>query len=122
MNPSVSDAVLRRPLLSRFAGATRSAAPGREGDLLQLAAEVEPEDPGLASELRGMAMHEAAAASARPAPVASAWRRAGEAVWSALQAVGHRRAEQEIALLLRQWDVTQPGLARDLRTALRRGD
>jgi hypothetical protein len=33
----------------------------REDDLLQLASEVEGEQPGLACELRGIAMHEAAA-------------------------------------------------------------
>jgi hypothetical protein len=52
----------------------------------------------------------------------AAWRGAGDAVWTALQAAGHRRADRELSALLRQWDVTNPGLARDLRAALRRGD
>jgi hypothetical protein len=54
--------------------------------------------------------------------LAAAWRGAGAAIWRALQAVGHRRAEREIGLLLQQWDVSQPELAKQLREALRRGD
>jgi hypothetical protein len=53
---------------------------------------------------------------------AAAWRDAGAALWRALQAAGHRRAEREITLLLQQWDVSQPELAKELRAALRRGD
>jgi hypothetical protein len=122
MNHSLSEAVLRRPLQWMFGPAQPPRPVGREDDLLQLAADVEPEDPSHAAELRGMALHEAAAASARPRPATSTWRRAGDAVWRTLQAVGHRRAEQEIALLLKQWDITQPNLARELRAALRRGE
>jgi hypothetical protein len=123
MHHSMSDTVLRRPLHWLFAPARPSRAPSREEDLLQLADDVESESPGLATELRGIALHEAAAASARPMPPpASRWRRAGEAVLRTLQAVGHRRAEEQIALLLKQWDITQPNLARELREALRRGD
>ena len=54
--------------------------------------------------------------------LAAAWRDAGAAIWRTLQAVGHRRAEREIRLLLQQWDVSQPELAKELRAALRRGD
>jgi len=54
--------------------------------------------------------------------LAAAWRDAGAAIWRMLQAVGHRRAAREIGLLLKQWDVSQPELAKELRAALRRGD
>ena len=54
--------------------------------------------------------------------LAAAWRGACTAIWRTLQAVGHRRAEREIGLLLEQWDVSQPELAKQLRDALRRGD
>lgn len=56
----------------------------REDDLLQLAREVEPEQPELACELRGIAMHEAAAAARRPVPVESGWRRVGRRIRAAL--------------------------------------
>ena len=61
----------------------------------------------------------------RQGPVSThlaAWCSAGAAVWSALQAVGHRRAERELFALLQQWDVTRPELAKELRASLRRGD
>jgi hypothetical protein len=122
MNPLMPEFALRRPLQWLFGSAHRPRPADRQSDLLRLAADVETEDPSLASELRGMAMHEAAAAPAHPVPRASSWRLAAGAVWDTLQAVGHRRAEREIALLLAQWDVTQPEMARDLRSALRRGD
>jgi hypothetical protein len=51
-----------------------------------------------------------------------AWQRAGAAAWRALQAAGHRRAERELFLLLQQWEVTQPELAKEMRASLRRGD
>ena len=52
----------------------------------------------------------------------AAWRSAGVAVWTALQAAGHRRAERELFVLLRQWEVTRPELAKEIRASLRRGD
>jgi len=51
----------------------------------------------------------------------AAWRGACAATWRALQAVGHRRAQREIALVLQHWDVSRPELAKQLREALRRG-
>ncbi len=98
------------------------AFPRRERELLRLAANVESEDPGLAAELRGIAMHEASAAARGPAPAQPAWRQKLAAIWHTLEVVGHRRAEHEIAKLLEAWSVTRPGLARQLRAALRRGD
>jgi hypothetical protein len=50
------------------------------------------------------------------------WQRAGAAVWRALQAAGHRRAERELFVLLEQWDITRPELAKEIRASLRRGD
>ena len=59
----------------------------------------------------------------RPGTGASSlWKGAATAVWQVLAAVGHRRAEQQIAVLLKQWGVTNPELAGRLREALRRGD
>jgi hypothetical protein len=53
---AVASGLLAAWLFSGFARGRR-----RERDLLQLACEVEGEQPGLARELRGIAMHEAAA-------------------------------------------------------------
>ena len=47
----------------------------REAHLLQLAGEVERDDPVLACELRGMALHEAALAPLEPAARPALWRR-----------------------------------------------
>lgn len=89
----------------------------REDDLLQLAREVEAEEPELACELRGIAMHEAAAASRQQIPSESRWRRAGRRVWDALEAAGRARAERDLLELARRWESTQPELAKELRSA-----
>jgi hypothetical protein len=47
----------------------------REAHLLELAADVEGDDPVLACELRGMALHEAGLAPAEPLPQPALWRR-----------------------------------------------
>jgi hypothetical protein len=93
---------------------------GRERDLLRLAGEVERESPGLACELRGIARHEASVAARMPAREA-AWRRAGRAVWRNLSVLGWLRAQRELRMLVEQWEVTDPALARQLREALERG-
>jgi hypothetical protein len=93
----------------------------REDDLLQLAREVEPEQPSLACELRGIAMHEAAAtASRQAAQPESRWRRAGRRVWQQLEAMGRARAERDLLELAARWESTQPELAKELRMACSR--
>lgn len=47
----------------------------REAHLLQLAGDVERDDPVLACELRGMALHEAALVPLEPAAPPALWRR-----------------------------------------------
>jgi hypothetical protein len=51
----------------------------RARDLLRMARQVEGEQPGLAIELRGIAMHEAAAQARYPHKGDSMWHRAGRA-------------------------------------------
>jgi len=94
--------------------------PRRQNDLLKLARELQPADPGLALELRGMALHEACAASRTPVAHAPWWRRAGRTVWSVLAAYGEARAQREILMLAERWETLQPELARDLRAACSR--
>jgi hypothetical protein len=63
----------------RSPGGKRDARPRvrskRELHLLELAGDVERDDPVLACELRGMALHEAALADFEPAPPPALWRR-----------------------------------------------
>jgi hypothetical protein len=115
------EAVVHHPLqwlqgLSAWARTGRS----RENDLLHLAGEVEHEQPGLACELRGIAMHEAAAVGNQLPPRDTAWRRAGRALWRGLEAVGRSRAEQELRTLADRWEATQPELAKELRNCCKR--
>jgi hypothetical protein len=94
-------------------GATR-----RERALLRLAGEVEREQPGLAIELRGIAMHEASASGTHaPAPRVAWWRRVRDALWRALEEIGRRRAERELLELADRWAHVQPDLAKELRAA-----
>ncbi|HEX6364178.1 MAG TPA: hypothetical protein VFZ93_14570 [Albitalea sp.] len=94
---------------------------GRGSDLLQLARAVESEQPSLASELRGIAMHEASAATQRSnASVASWWRRLGRDVWEGLEAFGRARAQRQVLALAERWETTQPELAKELRAACTR--
>jgi len=112
------DAVATLPLQQGLAAwrADRS----RESDLLRLASDVEHEHPGLACELRGIAMHEAAAAGRKPAPHTSAWQRAGRWLWRELEAVGRHRAARELRELADRWATTDPALAKALREACER--
>jgi hypothetical protein len=90
----------------------------RERDLLRLAGEVEREQPGLATELRGIAMHEASAAGTHaPAPRAPWWQRVRDKVLQALEEMGRRRAERELLELADRWEHVQPDLAKELRAA-----
>ena len=114
------DAVVRHPM-PWLQGVTAwwRQAHDRERDLLRMAREVEREQPGLARELRGIAMHEAAVAR-RPARVDSWWRRTGRAVWQSLEEIGRARAERELRALADRWAATQPELAQQLRAACAR--
>jgi hypothetical protein len=59
-------AVVAQPRIARWIGAAIDwwvHRHSRESDLLRLAASVERDEPALAHQLRGMAMHEAAAAA-----------------------------------------------------------
>ncbi|MES2956953.1 MAG: hypothetical protein V4792_02135 [Pseudomonadota bacterium] len=47
--------------------------------------------------------------------------RAGRAVWLALEEVGQRRSDRELLALSRQWEHTNPTLARELRSYVRGG-
>jgi hypothetical protein len=95
--------------------------PNRERDLLRLAGEVEPEQPGLAMELRGIAMHEASAAGGNaPAPRTPWWQRARDRVWRCLEEAGRLRAERELLELADRWEHMQPNLAKELRAACAR--
>ncbi|HEX5632139.1 MAG TPA: hypothetical protein VFX50_02890 [Gemmatimonadales bacterium] len=94
----------------------------RDTELLKLAREVEPSEPGLAVELRGIAMHDACI-ERRAAPAREAWwRRAGRAAWSALAAYGEARARRDILLLAERWETIQPERAAALRAACARPD
>jgi len=93
----------------------------RDADLLELASAVEVEQPGLASDLRGIAMHEASVASASPdAGLAAWWRRAARHVWEALEAAGRARAQRQLLAMAERWDPIQPELAKELRAACAR--
>lgn len=93
----------------------------RSHDLMRLAREVEPAQPAHAVELRGIALHEAAAAAV-PAPAAgeSWWRSAGRRAWKALEAHGEARAQRELMRLAECCEATQPELAKELRAACAR--
>jgi len=94
--------------------------PDRERELLCLAREVEPEQPALARQLRGIAMHEASAAAARaPAPRTPWWQQARSRVWQVLEDIGRARAERELLMLAERWERVQPELAKALRAARR---
>ena len=95
--------------------------PHRERDLLKLAGEVEREQPSLAMELRGIAMHEASAAGSNAAaPRVPWWLRARDRVWRFLEETGQARAERELLELADRWEHVQPNLAKELRAACAR--
>ena len=75
----MNDAITHQP--SRWIQGLAAWSPPdkrRARDLLRMARELEREQPGLASELRGIAMHEAAAQARYPHVGDSMWRRAGD--------------------------------------------
>lgn len=41
----------------------------------------------------------------------------GRSIWRSFEAVGHRRAARELALLANRWEIFDPALAHDLREA-----
>jgi|SoimicmetaTmtHMC_FD_contig_31_3470227_length_613_multi_2_in_0_out_0_2 hypothetical protein len=57
--------------------------------------------------------------TSRAAPRATPWRarlrRAGVAIWRALEAYGNARAQHELRALHDRWAVSDPALARQLR-------
>ena len=90
----------------------------RDSDLLKLARDVAPEQPGLAVELRGMALHQSRAAGPSAVTrVAPWWRRAVHNAWLALAAISHARARREMLALAERCDALEPELARELRAA-----
>jgi hypothetical protein len=115
--PPTIDVPRVAPLVDALAGWWQRRPRGREENLLQLAREVEGDEPELACELRGIAMHEAAAASRRPVQRESPWRRAGRRIWKALEAGGQARAKRELLQLAQRLESTEPALAKELRSA-----
>ena len=94
----------------------------RDSELLKLARRVEPDQPTLALDLRGIAMHEASAATPGAAIASDAWwRRAGRAVWHALEAHGTARARREILAYADRLECVRPDIARQLRSTTANG-
>ena len=57
----------------------------------------------------------ASGTSHRPADLRARFKRAGLAVWHALEASGHARAMRELRALHGHWEISDPELARELR-------
>jgi hypothetical protein len=115
------DGVLPASALSRLPFAGWGVRPRRDTDLRQLAREVEVDQPALAEDLRGIAMHEECVGAARSNAAAEpAWRRIARGLWESLEAVGRARARREMTALAERWDASRPELAEELREATTR--